>query len=141
MYPSTKSTLGHNNNLFIFIFLILNMAAVITIASSANLTLKLGALCTKHNYKYISLLTPKFNYYSHFYTWHSQKLLMDLDLRVRRIWNLQDLQPKDFAVIYYDPNNPLSYKDWQGLSQRKVKTSLIITQVCSQVYNLLTRLW
>ena len=106
-----------------FIYLLLYLAA--TAASSlAYWTSKLGSLCTKYNYKYISLLNTKFNY-SHFNARHFQKLLMDLDLRVRRISNLQDLQPKDFAVIYYDPNNPFSYKDWQALSQRQVKTSLI----------------
>lgn len=110
-----------------FIYLLLYWAA--TAASYlANWTSKLGSLCTKYNYKYIALLNTKFNY-SHFNTRHSQKQLMDLDLRVRIIWDLQDLQPKDFAVIYYDPSNPFSYKDWQVLSQRQVKTSLIITQL------------
>ena len=105
------------------VFLILPIIFSSTFGISNHVISKLGQFCVRNQYQYISIL-QSFDFMSN----KNHRKLMEFDLRVKTISNLTNLHSKDFAIIFYFPNKN-NYDDWMKLSQRKVKMSLIVTQM------------
>ena len=83
---------------------------------------KLGWFCSNHDKKYLSILFPSQWTYSH------KKLskLMNMDLRVRTIENIVDLEDQDFFVMFHSTEN--DFQDWNIVSHRLIKSALVVVE-------------
>ena len=83
---------------------------------------KLGWFCSNHDKKYLSILFPSQWTYSH------KKLskLMNMDLRVRTVENIVDLDDQDFFVMFHSTEN--DFQDWNIVSHRLIKSALVVVE-------------
>ena len=95
-----------------------------TFAYHAKLIENLGWFCSQHNFKFLSILIHnKLPLYAHI----TNKMLTNMDLRVKSITNMDDdLEDRDFIVIFYTPEN--DFKDWYSLSHRRIKSALFVVE-------------
>ena len=94
----------------------------ITFGFRNTLIAELGLFCKTQHYKYVSVLeSPLNNLYSQV---QLQKEFMNFDLKVKIISNLNNLLLQDFIIFFYIHHD--EFNDWNILSNRFVKTSIVI---------------
>ena len=104
------------------IIIIVSIMVPVTFGFRNTLIAELGLFCKTQHYKYVSILeSPLNNLYSQV---KLQKELMNFNLRVKIISNLDNLLLQDFIIFFYIHHD--EFNDWNILSNRFVKTSLVI---------------